>query len=178
MVRTKSTRAWLAMATLATMLGCGSDPGDPWVDGGSEPGADAGPAGDVDSGPVSCEADMATAASTAGCNGGFAGEPAMNAPGGRCELGTDTMPSGSCTSERSVCMGDLAGSGSGWCVILCDAPMAYVDAQSCPAGHRCFRMGSGVDAYGVCFRDCDAEHPCPEGWTCTGENRCEESPPT
>lgn len=166
----KCSRAWPLMAALVA-LGCGDqEPGrevSPLSDGGMET---------PDTGPVTCTADMAGAASTAGCNGGFDGEPAMNAPGGRCELGTDTMPAGSCTTERSICMGDLTGSGAGWCVVLCDAPEAYVDAQECPAGHRCFRQGEGENAFGLCFRDCDAEHPCPESWACNGEGACEEQP--
>jgi hypothetical protein len=168
----KSARAWLLLAALVA-VGCNDqEPGsgvNPLADGSTEM---------PDAGPVSCTADMASAASTVGCNGGFDGEPAMNAPGGRCEPGTDTMPAGSCTTERSICMGDLSGSGAGWCVVLCDAPEAYVDAQACPAGYRCFRMGEGIDAFGLCFRDCNAEHPCQEGWACSAEGRCEELPPS
>ncbi|MDQ3031670.1 MAG: hypothetical protein M3Y87_04575 [Myxococcota bacterium] len=165
----KSARAWLMMAALVA-VGCNEE------SPGNTPGADAGLIV-ADSGPVSCEADMANAASTVGCNGGFDGEPALNGPGGRCTPGGDAMPPGTCTTDRAICMGDLSGSGEGWCVILCDAPAGYVDAQTCPTGYRCFRMGEGIDGFGMCFRDCDAEHACQEGWACTGEGRCEELPP-
>ena len=63
-------------------------------------------------------------------------------------------------------------------MILCDAPEAEVDSATCPSGYRCFRMGEGVDAYGICFRDCDAMHACPDGWACGAAGRCEEVPPS
>ncbi len=168
----KNGRALLLMAALVAM-GCGDDGTTDGVDGG--PGVDAMTGGE-DSGPVTCATDMANAASTAGCNGGFDSEPAMNAPGGRCTPGGDAMPPGTCTTESAICMGDLTGSGQGWCVITCAPPETYVDAQTCPTGFRCFRDGVGEDAFGLCFRDCDAEHPCQEGWECSVEGRCEEMP--
>lgn len=166
----KSARAWLWMASLVA-VGCNDEGGT------TNPGDDAGMIM-ADAGPVTCATDMANAASTVGCNGGFDGVPAANAPGGRCTPGGDAMPPGTCTTERAICMGDLAGSGEGWCVILCDPPETYIDAQTCPTGYRCFRDGEGVDAFGMCFRDCDAEHPCQEGWSCSAEGRCEELPPS
>ncbi|WP_157069381.1 hypothetical protein [Sandaracinus amylolyticus] len=167
-------RAWLAVVAALFAVACG-DSG-----GGDVPAADGGGLGsESDSGPVSCTAEMANAASTVGCNGGFQGEPAENEPGGRCTPGTDEMPAGTCSTEMSICMGDLTGSGMGWCVNTCAPPEALIDAQTCPSGYRCFRMGTGVDAYGLCYRDCDAEHPCQEGWTCNPElGRCEETPPS
>ena len=169
MNRGMCTRAALAITVALLALACGDDDdGVTPVDGGGE-----------DAGPVSCVAEMENAASTAGCNGGFQGTPAMNDPGGRCELGTDAMPEGSCTAEMAICMGDLAGSAQGWCVITCAAPASLVDAQTCPTGYRCFRNGEGTEAWGLCYRDCDAEHPCQDGWTCnTDFGRCEETPPT
>lgn len=169
-----SARALLAVVVAALFAVACDD------NGGSTPAADGGSLTDNDSGgPISCEAEMANAASTVGCNGGFQGEPGENDPGGRCAPGTDAMPAGSCTTEMSICMGDLAGSGGGWCVNTCPAPASLIDAQTCPAGYRCFRDGTGIDAFGICFRDCDADHPCQDGWACnTSLGRCEEQPPS
>lgn len=169
----KNGRALLLVAALVAM-GCGDDGGPvDGVDGG--PGVDA-MTGDGDGGPGACVADMANAASTVGCNGGFSSEPAMNAPGGRCTPGSDAMPAGTCTTEGAICMGDLTGSGQGWCVISCAPAETYVDAQTCPSGFRCFRfpVADTEDFYGLCFRDCDPANPCHEGWECNTEGRCIE----
>jgi hypothetical protein len=170
-----NVRALLALPLICALIGTGCSDGD----GAITPAPDASALTDTDAGPISCEAEAATAAATAGCNGGFQGTPEENGPGGRCTPGSDTMPAGTCTAERSICMGDLFGSGSGWCVLTCPAPVSLIDAQTCPAGYRCFRDGEGEDAFGLCFRDCDADHPCQDGWTCNASlGRCEELPPS
>lgn len=175
-------RAWLAIGAVCLATACGDD-GDARV-----PAGDGGSLTDVrDSGvreeirePVPCAVDDAgEPTSTVGCNGGFQGVPGVNEPGGRCEPGTDEERAGSCTTDRAICMGDSAGSGQGWCVIGCPPPIARIDAQTCPRGYRCFRHREGEDAFGLCYRDCDAEHPCQEGWTCNDAlGRCEEVPPS
>jgi hypothetical protein len=199
----KYGRAWLLLAALGA-LGCGDDePGSgidsgSVADGGSSDGsvrdgsitdgsvtdgasndgrvASDGSAGD--SGPSACAAAASAAASTVGCNGGFAATPAMNAPGGQCTPGGESRPAGTCTTDGAICSGALAGGDLGWCTVVCTAPTTHVDAQNCPTGFRCFRMGSGTDAFGMCFRDCDATHPCQEGWACDAQGRCQEETPT
>lgn len=164
------TRATLAIGAALLVASCGDDDG-----GGTLDPADGGMLVEQDAGPVSCVADMDDAASTVGCNGGFQGAPAANEPGGTCELGTDEEPAGSCTTELAICMGDFAATGQGWCVPGCQPPATFVDQQTCPTGWRCFRNGTGEDAFGLCYRDCDGDHPCQEGWACNDAfGRCEQ----
>ena len=168
MARIVDVRVWMVLAAIAA-VGCGS----------SNPSTDDDDAGitadDAGSGGGDCNVDMAGAAGAAGCNG-WAGAANPNEPGGACTPGGDTMPRGTCTTEGAICMGDINGTGGGWCVVLCPAPENYTGADGCASGFRCFKQGEGVDAYGICFRDCNADHPCQEGWTCnTAENRCEET---
>jgi hypothetical protein len=167
----------------------GSTP-DPMVDGSPGGGADGGPrpdgapmvsdgGGEADApSSTECASTSAAAAANAGCNGGFSAAPAANAPGGTCTPGGDSMPEGTCTDEMNTCFGNLAGTG-GYCVAHCTAPAMQVDAAECPTGFRCFTMGTGDDRFGLCFRDCDATHPCHEGWECEASlGRCEEMEPT
>lgn len=169
MTKIVDARVWMVIAALAA-IACG---------GSTTRSPDAAQSGeDASVGPTDCSADMASAASRAGCNG-WAASANANEAGGPCTPGGDAMPRGTCTVEGSTCFGDLGGTGSGWCVVLCPAPELYTGSEGCPSGFRCFKQGEGVDAYGICFRDCDASHACQEGWTCnTVENRCEETPPS
>jgi hypothetical protein len=125
--------------------------------------------------PGDCTAEMGDALRTVGCNG-FAGDPVPNGALGPCEVGTDEMPSGSCTDVMGTCMGNEDGSPGGWCAVLCTPPESYIAQSDCPTGFRCFRIGAGDDAFGQCYRDCDGAHACPAGWNCGPEGRCERPP--
>lgn len=115
-----------------------------------------------------CASDPAGSAAGVGCNGGFvSGEPAANTAGGACTADADPMtnPAGSCTGTL-VC-GAQAGM-MGRCIPLCTAGATYVSTGGCPSGWRCFDL----EGNGVCFRDCDATHPCPADQMCDGEGSC------
>ncbi len=110
------------------------------------------------------------AISTVGCNGGFlASEPAPNTTGGTCIQSEDEEDlQGSCASEESFCAGDLL-EAEGVCFTACTPASTYVSTSGCPTGFRCFSLNF---EYAICFRDCDATHPCPTGMECDVEGSC------
>jgi hypothetical protein len=57
----------------------------------------------------------------------------------------------------------------GICVVRCPRAATYISTGGCPMGFRCFTLG---DELAVCFRDCDAMHPCPTGYECDAEGSC------
>jgi hypothetical protein len=168
-------RSMMTVLVCALALGgCGDqtmttvDSGSTGTDGGSlrtDSGSmrtDAGPEDE-------CAASSDDAVSSVGCNGGFeSGDPAPNAPGGTCTVGGETNPEGSCTGETAFCAGD-EGATDGICIIACPPASTYVSTGACPTGFRCFRS---ADDYGICYRDCDATHPCPTGMGCDDEGSC------
>jgi hypothetical protein len=123
--------------------------------------------------PSACAAEMAAAASTAGCNGGFV-TPAANGTGGSCTPGNESTPQGSCTTASEICVGYSAGGEEGYCRATCEPPAGAVDESGCPTGFRCSRF-MPADPFAICFLDCDSTHPCPDRFTCNPAfNRCEE----
>lgn len=174
----KVTLTWLGALAILTGVGCGGNGGGSSTpvdastprDSSTQTGRDAAPA--ADSGPInpadSCATDEAI--DTVGCNGGFiAGEPAANGPLGTCTVGTEEMPSGSCTTPNAGCFGEDETATTGTCEVLCAPAGTYVTTGTCPTGFRCFTLGEDL---GLCFRDCDATHACPTGYECDEEGSC------
>lgn len=175
----KVTLTWLGALAILTGVGCGGNGG-----GGSAPvdastprdsatqtGRDAATAADSGGGSSdTCAADDTDAVATVGCNGGFvSGEPTANGPLSACTVGTEEMPSGSCTTPNAGCFGEDETATMGTCEVLCQAATTYVSTGSCPTGFRCFTL---AEDYGLCFRDCDATHACPTGYECDPEGSC------
>jgi hypothetical protein len=124
---------------------------------------------DVPTSSDPCASDAAGSARGVGCNGGFvSGDPAANTAGGACTADADPMtnPAGTCTGANVVCAAEPSMMGT--CVPLCMAGSTYVSTGGCPTGWRCFSLMAG----GVCFRDCDATHPCAAGEECDAEGSC------
>lgn len=170
MLRTTVAMMGFALALCA----CGDDGGV--VDDDAGTGAvDSGVRADSstprrDGGPRDeCAASQAASLSTLGCNGGFvSGEPAPNEPSGTCTPGGEAMPAGTCTTPNALCAAS-EGATEGDCLVFCDLASTYVSTGECPMGYRCFVSG---EEYGLCYRDCDATHPCPTGQECDGEGSC------
>ncbi|MBX3271137.1 MAG: hypothetical protein KF729_12800 [Sandaracinaceae bacterium] len=81
------------------------------------------------------------------------------------------MPRGTC-GPRAVCVVPRAG--ENMCMTGCAVADDYVSTGGCPRGHRCFRVRTADDeVLGICYLDCDAEHPCPEGWVCDPDGGCD-----
>lgn len=115
-----------------------------------------------------CAAEAANATSTVGCNGGFASTtPAANTPGGSCTGGGEAMPAGTCTTPNAFCGAEA--DMPGFCLATCEPGSTYITTGTCPTGFRCFDLEANG---GICFQDCDATHPCPEGQECDGEGSC------
>ncbi len=134
-----------------------------WLGSGIDAGV--GPL-DAGTGPDQCLA--ATPLSTLGCNGGFrTGTPAANTHSGSC-MTDNGMAQGTCTSSELVCN---AGTGTniGRCIQYCPASSSYISTGGCNQGYRCVKVQS---SFGVCFRDCDATHPCPTDQRCDSEGSC------
>lgn len=115
-----------------------------------------------------CATDTMGSPDLLGCNGGFvSGDPAANTAGGTCTADADPMtnPAGSCTGEL-VCAAEAGMMGR--CIPLCTPGSTYISTGTCPVGWRCFDLGGN----GVCFRDCDATHPCPADQMCDAEGSC------
>ncbi|UJR79351.1 hypothetical protein [Sandaracinus amylolyticus] len=160
----------LALALVA----CGDDDGADGVDagGGTDAGAiDAGPRPDSGGGSGDSCAEDEDPVATVGCNGWASGTPAANEPGGTCTPGGESDPGGSCTSATGFCAAE-DGATEGTCLAVCTPAATYVSRGECPSGHRCFTLGEGEDAIGICFRDCDATHACPTGQECDDEGSC------
>lgn len=58
------------------------------------------------------------------------------------------------------CIADLPG---GWCELGCQQP------ADCPVNSTCVRFDNGETA---CLDVCDAQSPCPAGWTCLPQGVC------
>lgn len=150
----------------------GNDAATPGSDTGT-PGNDAAtPGNDVGPNPDHCFVAMPPALSTVGCNGGFVSgtAAAMNAMWGPCTIDM-AHPQGSCTMAGSICNGFAMAATMGFCYPGCTPPaMTYSSTSGCPTGSRCFPVMGGS---GVCYRDCDATHPCPTGGgTCDADGSC------
>jgi hypothetical protein len=168
----------MAVAALLFAAACGddttpgsdagprSDSGPSFIDGGPRP--DTGPRPDSGGGGEDeCATDQETSADTVGCNGGWdEGEPAANAPLGACTV-EDGGTAGTCTGENAFCA-PLFGGVDPVCWEACSEADTYVSTGECPSGYRCFTLEGGA----LCFRDCDDEHACPDGWECDGEGSC------
>jgi hypothetical protein len=76
------------------------------------------------------------------------------------------MPQGSCGANM-LCSADMGMTGI--CFQMCTPGATYVSTGGCPTGSRCFDLGGE----GLCFLDCDAMHPCPNGMTCDDEGACD-----
>jgi hypothetical protein len=175
----KSMQVFFSLAALTGLVACGGNSMLPASDAGGSSDAsmtssDAS-APRTDSGTVRrdaamnsdrCATDQAMATSTVGCNGGFvSGNPAPNSAGGSCMGGGMDMPMGSCMAGM-ICTAEAMM--TGFCLPTCMPGGTYVSTGGCPTGFRCFDLNGD----GLCFRDCDATHPCPSGQMCDGEGSC------
>lgn len=110
-----------------------------------------------------------SALSTLGCNGGFrSGDPAPNTHSGSC-MNDNGLPQGTCTSGELFCSAPR-GSNLGRCIQYCPVGTSPFTTGNCNQGYRCARI-SGA-SFGICYRDCDATHPCPSDQTCDSEGSC------
>jgi hypothetical protein len=180
----KSMKMLLSSTALIALSACGT-PMTPSSDGGGGGGNDAATSADgstsrTDSGSVRrdagmmssdrCSASQAMATSTVGCNGGFvSGMPAPNSAGGTCTGGGMEMPMGTCMANMLCTANAMM---MGICLPTCTPGSTYVSTGGCPMGFRCFDL----DGAGLCFRDCDATHPCPTGQMCDDEGSCVTAP--
>lgn len=140
------------------------------VDSGTGPVVDAGGRDTGGGSSDPCAVAEPPSISTVGCNGGFmSGMPAANAAFGTCTPDPEmTNAAGSCTNTTDLCIAPEGGV-LGYCSPACDPGESYTSSSTCADGSRCFpTMGGG----GVCFRDCDASHPCPMGGACDGDGSC------
>lgn len=103
---------------------------------------------------------------TVGCNGGFeSGTPTPNQPAGTCS-GALMSRQGTCAAA-GACSGP-SGSDTGFCYSDCTPGPSIISTGGCPTGFRCQMLDPGTN---LCFRDCDATHPCPSGMDCNS-GRC------
>ena len=173
------TRFSMVLCAALALVACGGGDGD-MTDAGTTTGTDSGTTTGTDSGTTtrrdSGPADMcatdgmgAVALVMFGCNGYASGTAAPNDYLGTCTVGGEGMPQGSCTAAGTFCAADAEGSTTGTCLAPCEAGAGtYISTGGCPMGFRCFDLGD----FGLCFRDCDATHPCPTGYDCDGEGSC------
>ena len=99
--------------------------------------------------------------SSVGCNGFASDTPAPDQPDGPCtNTGTTQAARGTCAAG-SLCMAPPGSSGV--CHEAC-VPTAEISTGGCPTGHRCVHEPNAT--VGLCYRDCDAAHPCPTGTLC------------
>lgn len=130
----------------------------------------------LDAGVDPCAATQQNSATTVGCNGGFTTSLATpNLIHGSCAVdgGPGNGTNGSCESQLT-CLAPVRAT-MGRCLQFCGATSTYVSTGGCPQGHRCvpqdkFNVPPGL--YGVCARDCDSTHPCPNGERCDAEGSC------
>lgn len=116
-----------------------------------------------------CASHRSNAMSTIGCNGFAMGSAARDEPLGSCIVSA-TEERGTCSSSEptTVCVPLDAGS-DGVCAFTCSPGPSSISSGGCPVGWRCFSDGS---SQGLCFRDCDASHPCPSGSVCDPDGSC------
>lgn len=147
-----------------TDAGMGTDSGMGGTDSGMG-GTDAG------AGDPCAVADDGEATATVGCNGFASAAPAANADFGNCTLPDEEDLQGSCTSATSICWIDV-GVATGVCVPFCEPGPDSVNTSSCATGSRCFNFSDEEGQVGLCFRDCDSAHPCPDGQECDRDGSC------
>ena len=136
-------------------------------------GTDAGMGG-TDAGPTPgepCARAGGEAPATVGCNGFQTAAPAANADFGDCTLPDEEDLQGSCTSATSICWIDV-GAPTGVCVPFCEPGPNAINTSTCATGSRCFNFSDDEAQVGLCFRDCDATHPCPDGQECDPDGSC------
>lgn len=166
-------RSTLMILVALALVACGDDDGTAVVDSGvavdsGTGGMDSGPRPDAGPGDECAADDDPT--STVGCNGFVSGDAPANQPGGTCTPGGESNPAGSCTTPQTLC--DAAeGAATGECLALCPPADTYVSTGGCPSGFRCFTL-EFEEPVGICFRDCDATHPCGTGQECDSEGSC------
>lgn len=125
-----------------------------------------------DAGVDACASDEARATGHAGCNRGFAtfSDAGADEPGLSCDTET-TGPWGTCTDTTFTCVAPPSTT-VGTCQRYCGVEASLFSSSTCPSGFRCVRADSRrwfpvpPGTFGVCARDCDATHPCPDGLTC------------
>lgn len=172
------TRFSMVLCATLALVACGGGDGD-MPDSGMTTGTDSGMTVRTDSGMTvrrdSGPADMcatdgmgAAALATLGCNGYASGTAAANDLLGPCMVGGEAMPQGSCTAAGTICAADAEGSMTGTCLTPCEGGSTYITTGGCPMGFRCFDLTD----FALCYRDCDATHPCPSGYDCDGEGSC------
>lgn len=141
------TRTALLALTL-TLVACGNNTG----------------ADDSDDDPCFVS-DTGDAIDTVGCNGFQSGAVTENADFGDCTRPGDEDTQGSCDSSSSMCFRSFSET-DGLCAPRCDAGSGQVATSTCPTGSRCFVSSDGSADVDLCFRDCDAAHPCPGDQEC------------